>query len=78
MTRREEKRVSEISFYKWPNNIRLPSDSSFRFLRNFVDTKDHIEKFLAEKPERFWKHEIFKLRERWRKVVEENGTYIIR
>ena len=39
--------------------------------------KDHIEKFFAEKPERFWKDGIFELRERWRKVVEQNAIYII-
>jgi len=38
---------------------------------------NHLEKFFAEKPERFWKDEIFKLPERWRKIVEQNGTYII-
>ena len=42
-------------------------ESSLRFLRNLVDVKDYIEKFLAERPERFWKDEIFKLRERWKK-----------
>lgn len=39
-------------------------ESSFRILRNLVDTIDHIEKFFAEKPEKFWKGGIFKLRER--------------
>ncbi|KYM84830.1 hypothetical protein ALC53_05043, partial [Atta colombica] len=37
---------------------------------------NHLEKFFAEKPERFWKDGIFKLPERWR-IVEQNGTYII-
>jgi len=57
----------------------------FRSLQNFlngknfnflVDIKNHIEKFFAKKPENFWKDGIFKLRERWRKVVEQNGTII--
>jgi len=39
--------------------------------------KNHLEKFFAEKPKRFWKDRIFKLPERWKKVVEQNGTYII-
>ncbi|CAK9808456.1 Histone-lysine N-methyltransferase SETMAR [Anthophora quadrimaculata] len=46
----------------------------FNFL---VEIKTHLENFFAEKPERFWKDGIFKLHERWRKVVEQNGTYII-
>ena len=41
------------------------------------DKKNHLEKFFAEKPERFWKDGIFKLPERWRKIVEQNGIYII-
>jgi len=41
-----------------------------------VEVKNHLEKFFAEKPERFWKDEE-KLPERWKKVVEQNGTYII-
>jgi len=63
-----------------------PSDFHlFRSLQNslngknfnsLVEIKDHVEKFFAEKPERFWKDGIFKLPERWRKV-EQNGTYII-
>jgi len=42
-----------------------------------IEVKNHLEKFFAEKLERFWKNGIFKLSERWRKVVEQNGTYII-
>lgn len=52
-------------------------ESSFRFLRNLVDLKDHIEKFFAKKSESFWKDGLFKLCEICRKVVEQNSTYII-
>lgn len=44
---------------------------------SLVDIKNNIEQFFAEKPGRFWKDEIFKLRERWGKVVEQNDIYII-
>ncbi|XP_012060168.1 PREDICTED: histone-lysine N-methyltransferase SETMAR-like [Atta cephalotes] len=64
-----------------------PSDFHlFRSLQNslngksfnsLIEIKNHLEKFFAEKPERFWKDGIFKLPERWRKVVEQKGTYII-
>ena len=64
-----------------------PSDFHlFRLLQNslngksfnsLVEIKNHLEKFFAEKPERFWKDGIFKLPERWRKIVEQNGIYII-
>lgn len=43
---------------------------------SLVDIKNHTEKFFAEKSGRFWKDEIFKLRDRWGKVVEQNDTYI--
>ncbi|KZC14268.1 Histone-lysine N-methyltransferase SETMAR, partial [Dufourea novaeangliae] len=64
-----------------------PSDFHlFRSLQNslngknfnsLVEIKHHVEKFFAENPARFWKDGIFKLPERWKKVVEQNGTYII-
>lgn len=57
--------------------IGLPR-TSFRLLRNLINIKDHIEKFFAKKPQRFWKNEIFKLRERQRKIVQQNDTYITR
>ena len=40
--------------------------------------RDHTEMFSAEKPDSFWKDGIFKLPERWKKIMEQNGTYIIR
>lgn len=46
------------------------SGSSFRYLRNLLDIKDDVEKFFAEKSERFWKTGIFKLSERSKKLVE--------
>ena len=54
--------------------------NSLNGIKNFnssIDIKIHIEKFLAEKPERFCKDGIFKLHERWGGVVEENDIYII-
>ncbi|KOX75124.1 Histone-lysine N-methyltransferase SETMAR [Melipona quadrifasciata] len=64
-----------------------PSDFYlFRSLQNFLngknfnslaEIKNHVEKFFVEKPERFWNDGIFKLLERWRKVIEQNGTYMI-
>ena len=45
---------------------------------SLVDIKNHIDKFFVEKPQKFWEDGIFKLPERWRKVVEQKGTYIIK
>jgi len=47
--------------------------------KNFTsleDCKKHLEEFVAYKTGKFWEDEIFKL-QRWRKVVEKNGEYII-
>jgi len=41
------------------------------------DCKKHLEEFFAYKTRKFWKDGIFKLPEKWRKVVEKNGKYII-
>lgn len=38
--------------------------------------RDQVEKFLTEKPERFRKRGIFKLREKWGNLVQQNGTYV--
>jgi len=49
--------------------------------KNFTsleDCKKHLEKFFAYKTKKFWEGGIFKLPERWHKVVEKNGEYIIK
>ncbi|XP_076380686.1 dynein axonemal heavy chain 1-like [Megalopta genalis] len=38
-------------------------------VNSLVEIKTHLDKFFAEKPERFWKAGILKLHERWRKSV---------
>jgi len=60
----------------------LQNSFNGKSFNSLVEIKNHLEKFFAEKPgkpslKRFWKDRIFKLSERWRKVVEQNGTYII-
>jgi len=44
--------------------------------KNFTsleDCKKHLEEFFAYKISKFWEDGIFKLPEKWRKVVEKNG-----
>ncbi|EZA50238.1 Histone-lysine N-methyltransferase SETMAR [Ooceraea biroi] len=63
-----------------------PSDFHlFRSVRNslsgknfdsLIDIKNHLEEFFVEKPKKFWENGIFQLRERWTKVVKQNGAYI--
>lgn len=41
------------------------------------DCKKHMEEFIAQKSEQFWEDGIKKLPERWKQVIDQNGTYII-
>ena len=64
-----------------------PSDYYlFRFLQNSFngktfnddeDVKSHLVQFFADKDENFYKCGIMNLPERWQKVIEQNGKYII-
>ena len=39
--------------------------------------KSHLVQFSADEDQKFYEHEILKLPERWQKVIERNGKYII-
>ena len=39
--------------------------------------KSHLVQFLADKDQKFYERGIMKLPERWQKVIEQNGKYII-
>lgn len=64
-----------------------PSDYHlFRSLQNSLNNKsfssldvlkNHLEDFFAEKSQDFYKRGIMKLVDRWQKVIEQNGTYIV-
>ena len=64
-----------------------PSDFHlFRSLQNSLngknfssleDCKRYLEQFFAQKNKKFWEDGIMKLPEKWQKVVEQNGEYII-
>ena len=42
------------------------------------DCKRHLEQFFAQKDKKFWEDEIMKLPEKWQKVVEQKGEYVVR
>jgi histone-lysine N-methyltransferase SETMAR len=64
-----------------------PSDYHlFRSLQNNLDgkkfdtleaLKKHLDQFFDEKPRKFYEDGIMKLPERWQKVIEQNGQYIV-
>ena len=41
------------------------------------DLKKYLEQFFAQKNKKFWEDGIMKLPEKWQKVVEQNGEYIV-
>ena len=58
----------------------------FRSLQNFLNgktlnddeaVKSNLVQFLADKDHKIYQHGIMKLLERWQKVIEQNGKYII-
>ena len=58
----------------------------FRSLQNFLngknfnsleDCKSHLEQFFAQKDKKFWENGIMKLPEKWQKVMEQKGEYVI-
>ena len=41
------------------------------------DCKRHLEQFFAQKDKKFWEDGIMKLCEKWQKVVEQKGEYVV-
>ena len=41
------------------------------------DCKRHLELFFAQKDKKFWENGIMKLPEKWQKVVEQKGEYVV-
>ena len=39
--------------------------------------KRHLEQFFAQKDKKFWEKAIIKLPEKWQKVMEQNGEYVV-
>ena len=64
-----------------------PSDYYlFRSLQNSLNgktfndddaVKSHLVQFFADKDQKFYERGIMKLPERWQRVIEQNGKYII-
>ena len=44
---------------------------------SLVDCKRHLEQFFAPKGTKFSGDEIMKLSEKWQKIVEQNGEYVV-
>ncbi|KAL6418228.1 hypothetical protein ACFW04_012254 [Cataglyphis niger] len=44
--------------------------------KSISEIKTHLDEYFASKPQQFWKEGIMRLPERWKKVIEQNGSYI--
>ena len=53
---------------------KILNGKNFNFLE---DCKRHLEQFFAQKDKKFWEDGIMKLPEKWQKVVEQNGEYVV-
>ena len=47
------------------------------YFNSLEDCKKHLEEFFVQKDKKFRENEIIKLPEKWQKVVEENGDYVV-
>ena len=48
-----------------------------KHFNSLEDCKRHLEQFFAQKDTKFSEDEIMKLSEKWQKIVEQNGEYIV-
>ncbi len=39
--------------------------------------ENYLSQFFAEKPQKFYTDGIMSLEEKWQKVVDQNGTYLV-
>ena len=46
-------------------------------VNSLEDCKRHLEQFFAQKDKKFWEDGIMKLPEKWQKVVEQKGEYVV-
>ena len=48
-----------------------------RQILNHCATREALEQFFAQKNKKFWENGIMKFPEKWQKVVELKGEYIV-
>ncbi|CAK9825860.1 Mariner Mos1 transposase [Anthophora retusa] len=57
-------------FLSLKNSLRSKS------FKSISEIKTHLDEYFASKLQQFWKEGIMRLPERWKKVIEQNGSYI--
>lgn len=54
----------------------LQNSLSGKKFENLEACQKHLDQFIAQKDDQFWKDGMMKLPERWLKVVQQNGAYL--
>ena len=66
--------IAPLDFHLfWP----LQNSVNEKNFNSLEDCKRHLEQFFAQKDKKFGEDRIMKLPEKWQKVVEQNGEYIV-
>ena len=66
--------IAPSDFYLFQS---LQNSLSGKTFSSLEDCKRHLEQFFAQKDKKFWEDGIMKLPEKWQKVVEQKGEYIV-
>ena len=66
--------IAPSDFHLFRSLQNSPNRKTFNSLE---DCKRHQEQFFAQKDKKFWEDGIMKLPEKWQKVVEKKGEYIV-
>ena len=55
----------------------LQNSLNGKTFNSLEDCKRHLGRFFVQKDKRFWEDGIIKLPEKWQKVVEQKGEYVV-
>ena len=55
----------------------LQNSLNGKSFNSLEDCKRHLEQFFAQKDKKFWEDGNMKLPEKWQKVVEQKGEYVV-
>ncbi|KAG5310847.1 SETMR methyltransferase, partial [Acromyrmex insinuator] len=55
----------------------LQNSSDGKTLADKIAAENHLKKFFADNPQKFYMDGIMKLLEKWQKVIDNNGQYIL-
>ena len=66
--------IASLDFHLFQSSQNTLNGKNFNSLE---DCKRHLEQFFSQKDKKFWEDGIMKLPEKWQKVVEQKGEYIV-